>query len=351
MVTLRKIFFKWRNRRKLDNNVQLQILRRLARLLKNGYTLIEALETMTWENQLVAPIKIIIRSLKEGSTIDEAFETAKFHPVIISHLYFVRLNGDLQKSIDNCIEIFATRMQQMKKFRQIMHYPLFLLIIFCILLLFIKNSILPSFIDLVQSSSDASRSVILSIQLINLLGTTMIILTILTVITSVIWYFAKNKLLIENQIKIYNMIPIYRTMIRLQTSYHFATHMSILFRTGLTIKEVLNQMKLQKKLPIVAHYSFLIKNYLSKGFHVSDFLTQLSMLDHQLATILQNNSNIETLQRDLDTYSELLLEQLKEKMIKIITLIQPLFFIVIAVFIVFIYAILMWPMFQLINTI
>lgn len=345
-----KIFSRFRKKSKLKQDIQLRVLKRLDRLLKKGYPLIEALETMVWEHQLVQPVSTIIRSLKNGEAVDTAFEKAMFHPTITSHLYFVRLNGDLQTNIQNSIEMFSTRIQHMKKFKQVMQYPLFLLVIFFSLTLFIKHSILPSFMNLVQSSKEASSSIKLAVQIIDLLSSIVTIFFIGVIFIWTVWTFYKKKLSIEMQIRLYNTIPIYRSIIRLQTSFHFATHMSTLFKAGLTIKEVLVQMERHHKLPIIAYYSHYMKAHFNKGLPVSSFITQLSMLDKQLATILQNNENSQTLQRDLNTYAAVLLEELQNKTMKMITLIQPFLFIFIALFIIFIYAILMWPMFQLINT-
>ncbi|MGM8213489.1 competence type IV pilus assembly protein ComGB [Virgibacillus sp. W0430] len=335
---------------KLHPDIQLRILTRLDRLIHNGYPLIEALESMAWENQLVEPTTAIINALKLGETIDTAFENARFHPTIISHLYFIRYNGDLRTCLRNCITMYSNRVQYVKKFKQVLQYPLFLFAIFFILMLFIKHSILPSFINLVQTSTAASYSVHLAIQLIDLLSTIFIAFMIGTLLSYLLWHVYKKKVPIEKQIKFYNAVPIYRTLTRLQTSFHFSIHMSMLFQTGLTMKEVLVHMETQTKLPIVSHYSHLMKNHLEKGLSVSIFVTELTMLDKQLATILQNKENLETLQRDLNTYADFLLEDLQEKVMRAIALTQPVFFIIIALFIVFIYAILMWPMFQLINT-
>lgn len=94
------------NRKKkiLPQDIQLRFLSRLSRLLGDGYPLIESLEIIKWDKQMIKPATEVIRSLKAGELIDQAFERARFHPTITSYLYFSRVNGDFQASIDKCAE-------------------------------------------------------------------------------------------------------------------------------------------------------------------------------------------------------------------------------------------------------
>lgn len=336
---------------KLSKDVQLRFLRRLSRLLGNGYPLIEALTIIKWDDQMTETATKMITLLKKGNTIDQAFEKTDFHHTITSYLYFVRANGDLQTSIDKCIEMYEHRVNYMKKFQQIARYPLILLIIFSILLYFIKKLVLPSFVDLFQSSSDASSTVTLSIIIIETLGTFVLVMSFLFLGSVVLWQINKRKFRIDQQIKLYKFIPIYRTFLKLQTSFLFATHLSTLLKTGMSIKEILHHMAKQKKLPIIAYYSHLMIEELSKGFSLTSLLSQFTFFEQRIATIFQKNADMYALEKDFTMYAEFLTDELHRKIMKTITFIQPFFFVVLAGFIIFIYVTLMWPMFQLIKTI
>lgn len=350
MDTFLKRYIKIHNP-KLPKETQLLFLKRLNRLLKNGYPLLAALEIAKWDKQMVQPASIIILSLKNGKSIDVAFDKAHFHHSITSYLYFVKSNGDLQGSIEKCIEMYEHRMSYIKKFQQIARYPLILLFIFSLLLYFIKKSVLPSFADIFLTGSESSSTVGISILIIDFLGTLAITLIILLCIFFLIWNFTKQKVIIEKQIKFYYAIPIYRKFLKLQTSFLFATHFSNLLKTGMSFKEILQQMSQQKKLPIIAYYSQLMTAELNNGLHITNLISQFSLLEKQLTAIFQKNVDVHALEKDLTVYAELLMEEIERKTIKSITFIQPVFFIILASFILFIYVTLMWPMFQLIKTI
>jgi len=146
-------------------------------------------------------------------------------------------------------------------------------------------------------------------------------------------------------------LPVYRKITKLQTSFHFAIHFSTLLKTGMPYKDILDHMTEQKQLPVLSHYSLMIKKELTKGIPIASIISQFSLLEKQLTNIFQNTQNTGALEKDLTIFAELLTEEIERKTIKTITYIQPVFFSILAGFIMFIYITLMWPMFQLIQTI
>ncbi|AIF43445.1 DNA segregation ATPase [Virgibacillus sp. SK37] len=351
VIFLRKIIMRFKKRDKIAPELQLIFIRRLHRLLINGYTLLDGLKIIKWDTQLSTTADDISLSLQNGYTIDEAFEKNHFHPIIIDYLSFVKSNGDLEGSIGKCVDMFSNRLKYTKKLRQIIRYPLVLLFIFSLLLIFIKQSVLPSFIDIFQTSEEASSTVIISMIIIEVIFSIAVLLFIFLVIMIVFWQFARHKFSIETRIVLYNKLPFYRTILRLQTSFQFATHFQTLLKTGMNYKDILLQMKQQEKQPIIAYYSGLLIGELSRGFYISSLLSQFSFLDKQLVAIFQKNNDSLELEKELSLYAEWLSESIQTKLMKSITYFQPLFFIIVACFIIFIYIILMWPMFQLITTI
>lgn len=348
---LKKYITKTFSKSVLKEDIQLLFLKRLYRLLAGGYTLIAALEVMKWDHTMKQVAKEIILALKSGNSLDKAFNQAKFHDTIVAYLYFVRVNGNLLISLEKCIAMFEHRITYIKKFTNVIRYPIVLFIFFILLLFFIKHSILPSFIELFQSSAASSAAVSFSILFINIMSTTFIGCVFLILLGALFWHYYKRHMAIESQIKIYSKIPFYRTYITLQNSYYFATHISMFLKAGMPMKEVLENMRKQTKLPILSHYATLMTEQLKNGLYIDQLLLNLSLIDIQLAKIFQKNNNNDALEKDLTAFADILSETLERKIMQIITLIQPVFFVILACFIIIIYMTLMWPMFQLIQTV
>ncbi|GAA0443467.1 hypothetical protein GCM10008983_20870 [Lentibacillus halophilus] len=331
--------------------LQLRFLHRLARLLKNGCTIVEALDMMQWDDQLKPIASAIIDSLKDGKPLDEALDHIHFNPVITSYLYFVRHNGDLETNLEKCAVMYEQRLTYLKKFYETARYPIILFVIFMFLLYFIKQSILPSFLKLFQGTTETAPTVMLTVAVIDMVGYFLLGILIILGIAWIVWRFSRNRINISKRINIYNRIPIYRQYKQTQISFLFAVHISSLLMSGLSMKDILINMARQKKQPILAHYASLLTDELSRGIYMTHLLTQLPLIDKQLSSIFQRHTDVKALEKDLSIYSELQTEETHRKIMKTITYIQPVFFIMLGGMIVAIYASLMWPMFQLIKTI
>lgn len=348
MVIITNMIFR---KKGLNVDLQLRFLHRLSRALANGYSLLKALETIAWDPQLKNAATKTIMRLQEGKTVDEALEHVSFHPSITSFLYFARSTGDLLDSLSKCIDLFEKRLQYRKKFQQIIRYPLILLFFASILLVVIKGTVLPSFLELFQMNPSASATIGYSIVFINFLFYSILIFLALVLIGFVFWRFQAKTIAIGTQLKIYQSIPGYRSIIRMQTSYLFAIHLSTLLKTGLHLKAILHILGKQTKQPILAFYCRELAAGLTKGVNITQLLPNFALLEKQFIAIFQKNTDTIALEKDLTVYAQVLIEELHRKMIKSITFIQPIFFVILAGFIVFVYASLMWPMFQLIKTI
>lgn len=341
----------YRNKAKLNEENQLLFIERLYRLLQDGYPLVQALKAIEWNEELISSARLMKAELMNGKYIDEAFQAAKFHHTVVSYMYFVRFNHDLTASLEKALHMFKQRVENKKKFTRIIRYPFILSVIFIILLFFLKRNILPSFIELFQHSQDSSSTVLLSIMVIDVFVTCFIVICLITFILILGWKFYLQKLPIEDQMVWFKKMPFYRLFVRMQTSYYFTTHISMFLQTGMSMKVILQQMAEQDKLPIVAYYAKLMQRQLENGFQLGPLLMTFYFIEPQIAYIFDQQNNRDVLEKDLRAYADYMLDHLERKTKKGMMLIQPIFFIILASFIVFIYLALMWPMFQLIQTV
>src|SRR5699024_12045825 len=93
-----------KRKKQMTTNLQLRFLKRLTRLLGNGYPLIEALEIIGWDKQLISTSRHVSNDLRAGYALDESLDENGFHHTITAYLYVVRVNGNLEESLPNCNE-------------------------------------------------------------------------------------------------------------------------------------------------------------------------------------------------------------------------------------------------------
>lgn len=330
---------------------QLRFLKHLYRLLDAGYSFIGALEMVKWNQSLKQPAEEIIRVLHSGLHIDEAFSKASFHPSIISFLYLARFDGDVPNQIKKCMLMFEQRTRQFQKFKQVIRYPIILCILFVVLLFFLKTSVLPSFTEIFQASPESATSILIAMNIIDLMTSFLIFTVFFTILLTIAWKFYKHHFAIDRQLAILKRVPILANLLRLQTSYYLASHISMFLKAGLSMRHILEHLHEQRELPIVRYYAHLMLTRMLTGQPMEGLLSGLPFVDRQLAEVVRNSTSVSTMEKDLDMYASFITEEIEQKTMKLITYIQPVIFTLLACMIVFIYLTLMWPMFQLIQTV
>src|SRR5699024_3718118 len=157
-------------------------------------------------------------------------------------------NGDFLTSLHHCVGMFEQRLNYVRKFKQVIRYPLVLSGFFFILLFFFKTSVLSAF-DVIFAMnscffvylfifnlfffiflliiSNSSVSFIIFITIIHLLFTSFFITCIDALLFIMFWKLYRRNFPIHKQIAIYQKIPIYRMILKLQTSYYFSTHITM----------------------------------------------------------------------------------------------------------------------------
>src|SRR5690625_6292406 len=88
---------------------------------------------------------------------------------------FVKANNNLLETIEKCKEMYNYRVENVKKIKQTIKYPVVLFTFFFVILILIKQFVLPSFTNFFLVDSDSFKSVIYSILIIYILSNIFII--------------------------------------------------------------------------------------------------------------------------------------------------------------------------------
>lgn len=159
------------------------------------------------------------------------------------------------------------------------------------------------------------------------LGYSIIVLIIAFSFGAVIWIFLRNNISLETKMTLYSRIPLYRSYIKRQTSFHFAALYSSLLQTGMPMKELLHYMSRQTKLPIISYYAKQMQLEYFRGRSVQGLLTTMDFLDKHLTDILSSNMDAANLAKDLAIYAEISIDTMYQRLQKRIVYIQPVFFL------------------------
>src|SRR5690625_5758096 len=134
--------------------------------------------------------------------------------------------------------MYNYRVENVKKINQTIKYPVVLFTFFFVILILINQFVLLSFTNFFLADSDSAKSVIYSIMIIDILSNIFIILTVVVVISGIIFKIFYKKLNIEEILRISQKISLYKNLLKLQTSYYLSLQMSMLLITGLLLKYI-----------------------------------------------------------------------------------------------------------------
>ncbi|GAA0482283.1 hypothetical protein GCM10008986_03940 [Salinibacillus aidingensis] len=331
---------------------QILLTSRLSALLQNGYSLNKALQLISLDPKQGAVAEHIQNKLMKGKHIDKIFQGLGFSPIVTSYLYFSRSTGQLGDSLANGSALLGRLKQFQDQLKKVLQYPLLILMFLIVLMAGLKFFLLPSLSELyvgIQSSDpNLSPKIFTSIEFfINLFFITCLIILLI----SAIWSVIKSKLSTDLKIRLYAYIPLVRKIKSLETSFLFSFHFSSLLQSGLSVKNALQIISEQTHLPVLKRYSVMLMRSVYAGQPLHSAVEKFPLVEKELGLIFKRSMQDGTLEKDLDNYAHLLVETFLEKMSKSITYIQPMFFILFGVIIIFVYLSILMPMFGLIDQI
>ncbi|MFD1018731.1 competence type IV pilus assembly protein ComGB [Thalassobacillus hwangdonensis] len=332
--------------RRLSIHIQKHFLYRLSHLLSKGYPLLEALEVIAWEHDFKNTAAIISEGLKSGKTIDLAFQDAHFSINIVAYLYFARMNSDLETILLECHHMLELESDYMTKLSKVLRYPLILTVFLTIMVVVVDRTIFPAFLEMFQTTIGSNASVGIAVFIVDILVTVCTVFPVFLVSLWVLWKVYHPRLSTEKKIHLYEKMPLIRSIQSIKVTYTFSVHFQSIFNTGASLKECVQLLRENDKYPILSYYASLILSDLENGYTMAQSINKCALLKDELTTIFHRNADAKTLTRDLSVYANLLLDTVKSKLDRTIEIIQPLFFLFVAIFILLLYGSIMMPMYQ-----
>lgn len=336
---------KWGTSREkpLPTAVQVLFFHRISHLLLKGYPLLDGLKMTGWDQSLKPITNEITLSLKRGDAIDTAFRNARFSPMITNFLYFGRIHHDLPHMFKQCEDMLRIKKDYLHKLASILRYPVFLLVFIMIAFGIMKQTILPNFLVLFQDQGNNALWLMRSMNtFLNVLGFGMIL-------CFVVFLYARitvPKFSVERKLALYKRIPALHAYHSFTISFLFTSHLHSLLKTGLPLKQSFELISQHEEYEVLSHYCHNILNHLANGKPIGYAIHECFLLRPELTEVFHQANDSDAMQNELEMLRDFFMEYVQEKLTKWLQLIQPVFFIVIAVIIISIYASIMVPLYQ-----
>lgn len=323
--------------KKLPDAKQSQFFDLIGRLINTGYSINESVRFINnlWRKDKW--VDDVSRSLSKGINFAQSVE--KFVDSSFNFQLSMAVKyGTLTQTLNAVAKFSENKLKQKNKIKQTMKYPVVLLVLLMIAFFVILIVLIP----MMKKSIDVGETLVdKSIFKISVIALPAFIVVILS-----LFYIFMKSLTPLRRMEFLIKIPIIGKPIRILANYQFAFQFGLLIQSGLEVTDILNDISQIKVESVETQLAKNIAKEQKQGRSLVGTLKQISFIDETIVLFFDQGSTKNRIATDLLLYSSLLYEDFIKSIDKILELIQPTIFIVIALLIVFVYLVLLLPMYQ-----
>ncbi len=332
---------------------QAKFLKRLGELLQKGYSFSEAIDFLLIPEEKKAKRfkQKIINSLHKGESISTIIHQQLHVPDhVCAQIFFAEHHGQMGLALTEAGKYLITRKENQQKVKQIIQYPILLILISILMMVLLRKILFPRFQSLYtslgyQPSSNIQHlltfienfPVFCSVFLVFLLST----ITLLKVFKSKISPVRVSLLL--------SKAPYFSKFFRIAQTHFFAREISFLLNSGVSITEALLIINKQTYRPTFQYISKKLINGLKEGKAFHECISSVTVFQQELSYVVNHGQSNGRLAEELKLYSDICLQELEDRSNRVIKFIQPLIFTVVGLFIMAIYFSIMMPLFQMMQ--
>ncbi|MTD42341.1 competence protein ComGB [Erwinia sp. CPCC 100877] len=332
---------KKKKNNKLSKKRQQLFIQLLADLLGNGFSIQESLAFMKKSHSISAEtINYLTALLEKGAAFHDGLNQLGFNEMTTIQVQFAQTHGDFPGTLKRIKQHQQTLEKQTQNFYKILSYPLLLLIFLTVVLISIRQILLPQLMR--NGSVQADNRGIRFIQ------QSPYYLLFLFAFVMVGWLFIRVHLKRKNPLEqavFLAQVPIFGMFYKEYSSAFFALEWGKLFSQGLEIKTVLHLMQNSSQRSLMKALAERIEKQSLAGQTFYEQLPLFSFFVPELSLIIQQGEVKGNLGKELIVYSELCWQRFFTRMEKMIQWIQPLIFLIVALLIVSVYAAMLLPIY------
>ncbi|HJG32982.1 competence protein ComGB [Jeotgalicoccus aerolatus] len=327
---------------------------KLAALLKNGFTMQQALIFLTEQYEVIkAQDKAAALALiNSGAALSAVLKSLGFSKSIIMQVSFAEIHGEIITNLEQSGEYLNTRRKTVQKLIKTLQYPLVLVSIFIIMLVLLNYTVIPQFNDL-YSAMQADKTSLVNILtfILNYLPYTALGVLIIIMLISVTILLITRMKNTKRAAHMLLIIPLVRTYFKYYVTYRFSREFGYFLNNGLEVKEIIMLLKTQTINRYLNMTARMLEEKLLAGISLSEAIEQQNVLDQRLAVFVSHGEYNSDVGKELIIYSEYSLENIIIKIENLTKKIQPVIFLILGLLIVCLYLVIVLPIFNMMSNI
>lgn len=331
---------------------QARFLKRTGELLSRGYSLADAIESMTFylEKKRKDEIKRSLEKLREGFPLYLILAELNFKKDLVSYVYFAEQHGGLARTLTEGSDMVLKREADYQRLKRLAAYPIFLVTLTFVLFFFVNRILLPKF-DSLFSDMNLAPNIFMQAIAASAAILPFALYFLLSLITLLALYYLirfKNLHPLKQKIRLVRL-PFAGKFIRLLYSHYFSVQLSYLFSGGLSVLAALKVFEQNLHEPFSREIGKDMISKLAAGQDFDRAVGEYPFFEQELPRIIRHGQKNGKLDQELYFYSRHCLIELEEKSEKAMKTVQPILYSFIGLLVVSLYLAILLPMFQMLK--
>lgn len=328
------------------------LLERTATLLNEGYTFTDSIEMLLpyhikdyFEAQ--QHVKAILQS---GGSVTQVFMYLGLDRQYLVSVELAEVSGRLQETIAVVAKQLQFQHQAKKKLIKVLSYPVLLFCFLILLFLAFRTLFLPNMSSVLSSRVNETATTSIEWAAFFLHIPDMIIILCLLIaacLFTFVMYVKKKR--IDLQLNLLFRIPYISLIWRLLLTRQFTRNMGNLLLAGLSLQQAFEHLKMQEHQQQIAYVAQVLQHRIVYGDSLAQAVQSVGYFYPKFEHFIAHGEASGLLGRELILYCELLDEKLEKWISKLLSVIQPLLFLIIAACVIAAYLSILLPMYEVID--
>lgn len=323
--------------KKIKPQKQAEYLLVLSRLTMNGFSIKQAINCLKMLESKNSIFDAIYQDLQSGEMIAEAMKHLQLPPVINNQLSIAQNNGGLQQTLLQSGMILQNKSRQKEKLLDLLAYPAFIMLFLVVMLVGMKIYIVPQ-LDL-NNDSD----------LINIFITSVVSIVAAIFLGLLYFVYCLRKMTEYQRSTVLIKLPIVGKAYASFFQFIILQGLGMQVGSGLNLHDICSSTNSFEYGSIQCALSHNFSLGMSNGKNLYSLIEKEPLLPNELKMILQSGGDTKEISQDLIMMSELKFEETQRRIKKILNLVQPILFGVIAIVILITYLIVLLPVYGMMK--
>ncbi|KOS68072.1 chromosome partitioning protein ParA [Lysinibacillus contaminans] len=347
-----RLYVHYINATKRKVKEEAEFFSRLSNLMQEGYLFADSISILLPHHvEAYEDVQQLVDDkLRQGAGVTGVLEALQLSSPYLVAISIAEKNGHMIEALQGVAKQMALAEATKKKIQKLLVYPVALIIFLLILFLVFRTFFFPNIENMVISRGNGGgeSSLALSNGLLHV-PDALVISGIMIICIVVFFKFFVKRQPVSKQLNILLKIPLLRGYTKLSMTKDFSKHLGSLLQSGFSLQASLQILEEQQLQPFVQYFSILVKERVIYGDTLAQAISWMSIWQKDFPTFVEHGERSGYLGKELMLYSELLDEKQEQLLQRMIALLQPTFFIVIALCIVAAYLSLLLPIYKMID--